>query len=145
MPIQQNISDLEKLILQQSGYVEKDVPRDFVKLVGDIQQQLKLGNFKNRTGNLRRSMKVKLINDDISISMLFYGYFLSFGVYNSRGNTPRTTYGITAEVANAFGEPDGYVFGTRPKGGGSYGVDARQFYPTDIEEQIINILEKTAE
>lgn len=143
--IEQNISDLEKLILSQSEYVEKDIPNEIVKLVGDIQQSLKLGNFKNRTGDLRRSMKVKVIGEDISISMLYYGYFLSFGVVNKRGSKSRRVFGITPEVAAAFGEPDGYKFGSQPKRGGSFGVDAREFYPTDIEERLIKILEKTAE
>ena len=143
--IENNIDELEKLILSQSEYVEKDIPNEIVKLVGDIQQSLKLGNFKSRTGDLRRSMKVKVVGEDISISMLYYGYFLSFGVVNKLGSKTRRTFGITPEVAAAFGEPEGYNFGTRPKKGGSYGVDARSFYPTDIEERIIKILEKTAE
>lgn len=145
MPIENNIDELERLILSQSQYVEKDIPSEITKLVSDIQQSLKLGDFKSRTGNLRRSMKVKVVGEDISISMLYYGYFLSFGVKDKKGGKSRRTFGLTPEVAAAFGEPDGYIFGSSPKKGGSYGINAREFYPTDIEERIIKILEKTAE
>ena len=145
MPIDNNLDELEKLILSQSQYVEKDIPNEITRLVSDIQQSLKLGKFKSRTGDLRRSMKVRVIGEDISISMLYYGYFLSFGVKNKKGGSSRRVFGITPEVGEAFGEAEGYKFGSSSKKGGTFGINAREFYPTDIEERIIKILEKTAE
>ena len=133
MPIEDNIAELEQQILDTVGYLEDDVPRKLAALVSDIQAQLKAGKFKNRTGDLRRSIKVKLMESDISISMKNYGYFLSFGV---SGRNRSNTVGLPNEVAAAFGVKEGYKFGSSKV----WGIDARRFYPLDIEEKLLQIL-----
>ena len=133
MPIEDNIEDLEKLILDTVGYVENDIPRKLAALVSDIQAELKAGRFKNRTGDLRRSMQVKLIDYNISISMKNYGYFLSFGV---NGKNRSNALGLPNEVATAFGVKEGYKFGSSKV----WGINPYKFYPIDIEEKLLKIL-----
>jgi len=142
MPIEDNIDDLINEILDISEYTEKTIPRELVEIATTLQEQLQRGNFKNRTGNLRRSMNVAASEDSIKISMLFYGYFLSFGV---DGRKRKGAFGLTEDVAAAFGEPVGYKFGSRTNSKYVAGIDARRFYPEDITDTIINILEKPYE
>ena len=88
MPVTDNIDDLVNDILNTVDYVEKDIPRELVELATQLQLQLQKGGkggiadepFKNRTGNVRRSMSVTAGGEQLKISMLVYGYFLSFGV-----------------------------------------------------------------
>jgi len=131
--IEDNIEELEKEILETVGYYENDLPRKLAALVSDIQADLKAGRFKNRTGELRRSMRAKLIDNNISIDMKAYGYFLSFGV---KGKNRNNTVGVPNEVATAFGVSEGYKFGSSKV----WGIDARKFYPIDIEEKLLEIL-----
>ena len=131
--ITDNIDDLQQLILDTVEYYEDDVPKKLARLVSDIRQDLKAGKFKDRTGALRRSMRVKLVDYNISISMKPYGYFLSFGV---KGKTHNKTLGLAPEVATRFGKKEGGKFGSSKV----WGIDARKFYPTDIEEQLMKIL-----
>lgn len=140
MPVEDNIDDLINDILRESEYVEKEIPRELVELATAIQSELQGGNFKNRTGNLRRSMNVAVDGTDLKISMLVYGYFLSFGV---DGRKRKGAFGLTEDVATAFGEPVGYKFGSRTNSKYVAGIDARRFYPEDIQDLIINILEKS--
>ena len=133
MPITDNIEDLEKLILDTVGYVENDIPRKLAALVSEIQAELKAGRFKNRTGDLRRSMQVKLIDYNISISMKNYGYFLSFGV---DGKNRSNALGLPNEVATAFGVKENYKFGSSKV----WGINPYKFYPIDIEEKLLKIL-----
>lgn len=131
--IEDNIAELEQQILDTVGYYENDLPRKLAALVSDIQAQLKAGRFKNRTGELRRSIRAKLIDNNISIDMKAYGYFLSFGV---KGKNRNNTVGLPNEVATAFGVKEGYKFGSSKV----WGIDARKFYPLDIEEKLLEIL-----
>ena len=110
MPVEDNIDDLINDILRESEYVEKEIPRELVELATALQAELQGGNFKNRTGNLRRSMNVAVEGTSLKIGMLFYGYFLSFGV---DGRKRKGAFGLTEDVATAFGEPVGYKFGSR--------------------------------
>ena len=110
MPVEDNIDDLINDILRESEYVEKEIPRELVELATALQAELQAGNFKNRTGNLRRSMNVAVEGTSLKIGMLFYGYFLSFGV---DGRKRKGAFGLTEDVATAFGEPVGYKFGSR--------------------------------
>lgn len=137
MPVSSDIKKLEQEILDTIGHYENDVPKQLAVLVSDIQAELKAGNFKNRTGALRRSIRVKLIDSDISISMKAYGYYLSFGV---SGKNRSNVVGLPNEVATAFGVKEGYKFGSNKV----WGIDARKFYPLDIEDRIIKILEEDA-
>jgi len=137
MPVSSDIKKLEQEILDAIGHYENDVPKQLAVLVSDIQAELKAGNFKNRTGALRRSIRVKLIDSDISISMKAYGYYLSFGV---SGKNRNNVIGLPNEVATAFGVKEGYKFGSNKV----WGIDARKFYPLDIEDRIIKILEEDA-
>lgn len=133
MPVTNNISELEKLILDTVNYYEDDVVRKLAALVSDIESELKAGDYKNRTGALRRSIRVKLIDYDLSISMKNYGYYLSFGV---KGKNRNVTVGLPSEVATAFGVKDGYKFGSNKV----WGIAARKFYPLDIEDRLLEIL-----
>ena len=103
-----------------------------------LQGELQAGNFKNITGNLRRSMSVTVDGTNVKIAMLVYGYFLSFGV---DGRNRRGAFGLTEDVASAFNEPVGYRFGSRTKSNRVPGITARRFYPEDIEQTLINIIE----
>jgi hypothetical protein len=104
-------------------------------LANKLESQLKSGNFKDRTGNLRRSIRVTVIDNDIKIDMADYGYFLSFGV---KGKKNSSVLGLAPEVAAAFGVSEGSTFGDS----NVYGISARKFYPLDFEEQLLNILTK---
>ena len=140
MPVEDNIDDVINDILRESEYVEKEIPRELVEIATALQAELQAGNFKNRTGNLRRSMNVAVEGTSLKIGMLFYGYFLSFGV---DGRKRKGAFGLTEDVATAFGEPVGYKFGSRTNSKYVAGIDARRFYPEDITDTIINILENT--
>ena len=142
MPVTDNIDDLVNDILKITEYTEKDIPRELVELASELQLQLQQGDFKNRTGNLRRSMNVGVEGTSLKISMLVYGYFLSFGV---DGRKRKGAFGLTPDVAEAFGEPVGYKFGSRTNSKYVAGINARRFYPEDITQTIINILEKPYE
>lgn len=131
-----SIAALEQEILNRVGNLEDGVTRKLAVLVSDINSSLQNGKFKNRTGNLRRSMNAQLVGDSMVISMLSYGYFLSFGV---NGKNRSNAIGITEEVGEAFGLPTNYRFGARSSGN-VWGIDPRRFYPLDIEQHIINIL-----
>jgi hypothetical protein len=142
MPVEDNIDDLINDILKITEYTEKNIPRELVEFATQLQGELQAGNFKNRTGNLRRSMNVAVEGTSVKIAMLFYGYFLSFGV---DGRKRKGAFGLTPDVAEAFGEPVGYKFGSRTNSKYVAGINARRFYPEDITDTIINILEKPYE
>lgn len=132
-PITDNIAELEQLILDTVDYYESDAVGLMARLVSDITSDLKQGKYKNRTGNLRRSIRVKLIDYNLSVKMAPYGYFLSFGV---KGKKYKNAYGLTEEVATAFGKKKGSKFGSNKV----WGIKPRNFYPDDIEDQIVKIL-----
>ncbi len=135
---EEGLDDLINSILQEADYYEKDLPRDLVQFATQLQGELQAGNFKNITGNLRRSMSVTVDGTNVKIAMLVYGYFLSFGV---DGRNRRGAFGLTEDVASAFNEPVGYRFGSRTKSNRVPGITARRFYPEDIEQTLINIIE----
>lgn len=148
MPVTDNIDDLVNNILNTVDYVEKDIPRELVELATQLQIQLQKGGsggiknqpFKNRTGNLRRSMSVTAGGDQLKVSMLVYGYFLSFGV---DGRKRKGAFGLTEDVASAFNEPTGYKFGQKTNSKYVAGIDAFRFYPEDITDLVIKIMEKS--
>ena len=139
MPVTDNIDDLVNDILNTVDYVEKDIPRELVELATQLQLELQQGNFKNRTGNLRRSMSVTAGGEQLKVSMLVYGYFLSFGV---DGRKRKGAFGLTEDVASAFNEPTGYKFGQKSNSKYVAGIDARRFYPEDVTDLVIKIMEK---
>ena len=139
MPVTDNIDDLVNNILNTVDYVEKDIPRELVELATQLQLQLQQGDFKNRTGNLRRSMSVTAGGEQLKVSMLVYGYFLSFGV---DGRKRKGAFGLTPDVADAFNEPTGYKFGQKTNSKYVAGIDAFRFYPEDITDLVIKIMEK---
>jgi hypothetical protein len=140
MPVTDNIDDLVNDILKTVDYVEKDIPSELSELAFKLQRQLQQGDFKNRTGNLRQSMSVSASDESLKISMLFYGYFLSFGV---DGRKRKGAFGLTEDVAAAFNEPVGYKFGSKSNSKYVAGINARRFYPEDITDTIIEIMEKS--
>jgi len=140
--IEDNIDDVINDILNTVDYVEKDIPRELSDLAFELQRQLQQGDFKNRTGNLRQSMSVSASGDSLKVSMLFYGYFLSFGV---DGRKRKGAFGLTQDVADAFGEPVGYKFGSKSSSKYVAGINARRFYPEDITDLVIKIMEKSVE
>lgn len=133
-----SIKALENEILGRVGELQNDTPRKLATLVSNLQAKLDAGDFKNRTGELRRSMQVALIDSNISIKMKNYGYYLSFGV---KGRNRNNTLGLPPEVASAFGVPEGYRFGSDKV----WGISARKFYPLDVEEQLLQILTGTTD
>ena len=135
--IEDNIEEIEKQILDAVGYYEDSVPKQLAALVSDIQDQLKKGRYKNRTGDLRRSIRTKLVDYSISINMLSYGYYQSFGV---DGRKRKGAVGLTAGPAAAFGVREGYKFGSRSSSKYVAGIRAKDFYPDDLEEKLIEIL-----
>lgn len=135
---EEGLDDLINSILQEADYYEKDLPRELVQFATQLQGELQAGNFKNITGNLRRSMSVTVDGTNVKIAMLVYGYFLSFGV---DGRNRRGAFGLTEDVASAFNEPVGYRFGSRTKSNRVPGITARRFYPEDIEQTLINMIE----
>ncbi len=106
---------------------------DLVNLISSIQADLRSGKFKNDSNKLRSSIQVRLMDNSLSISMLEYGYYLSFGV---NGRKVNNALGLTNEVATAFGVSTGSKF----DGDKIYGITPRRFYPLDIEERLIEIL-----
>lgn len=142
--IDDNIGEFEQFILDQIDYYDKGVDGKFAVLVSDINSKFDRANFISRTGNLRRSMNVKYVQDQnensIVINMLDYGFFISFGV-----NGKKRSLGIPINEAVASGnfkiryEP-GHIFGSRSNPVKVPGIRPRQFYPLDIEENIIKIL-----
>ncbi len=130
--IKQNIDLIEGL----EEYYGRGFSDELRKLAVQVQRQLKAGNFKNRTGALRRSMKAMADGDTIMVNMLSYGWFLSFGV---SGKDRKQAIGLTDGVDGAFGVTEGYKFGQSSDK--VWGIKARNFYPLDLEEQIMKLLE----
>ena len=151
MPVSSNIQEIERQILEQSGYLEKGLNERLGSLAGEIQQRLIGGDFQSRTGNLRRSMKTTLDGYGLTIEMLNYGYFQSFGV---RGTQRGSSIGLPPEVASAFGVAEGYNFQFKKKAISSesglpypvrrsisrFGIKPKDFYFTDIEDKLIEII-----
>ena len=142
--IEDNLDEFEKLILNEVQYYDKGIDQRFAVLVSNINQNLRNGGFQNRTGNLRRSMKVKYVEDQdqnsIIVSMLDYGYFISFGV-----NGRKRKLGIPINEAVAGGNfkiryEAGHIFGSKASPVKVPGIRPYTFYPLDIEDQIIKIL-----
>ena len=131
--IDQNIDLVEDL----ETYYGRGFSEDLKRLARQVEQQMKAGRFKNRTGALRRSINAMADGDSIMIEMLSYGWFLSFGV---NGKNRKQAIGLTEGVDGAFGVTEGYKFGQSSDK--VWGIAPRNFYPTDLEEQIINLLEK---
>lgn len=126
------INELIQDILAVSEGMD-DLTAPLTQLAINIQNQLRSGNFQNRTGNLRRSMRTIIHDNSLTIRMLYYGYFLSFGTREG-ARSP-----LTAEVANGFpGKQEGSFF-KQPDN--NSGIAARRFYPTNIEERIAVALE----
>ena len=130
-----SIKALQNDINDSVNGLNNDLGNQLQALANKLESQLKSGNFKDRTGNLRRSIRVAVIDNDIKIDMADYGYYLSFGV---KGKNRSNVLGLPPEVAAAFGVREGSKFGD----GGAYGISARKFYPLDFEEQLLNILTK---
>lgn len=156
MPIESNIEELENLILNQVDYVEKDVPERLSRLSTEILLELNSafnnGTLKEQTGDLRRSMSVIAEDYSLTIQMLNYGYFQSFGVRGTKGGT---SMGLPPEVADAFGVSEGYNFQFKSKviaeeSGlpyparkkiAEFGIKPKDFYYMGIENKIAKILE----
>lgn len=129
--------DLEAMVADieaAAGEVADVAQIDMTQLAADVYTRLRNGRFRNRTGALRRSMVVGLIGDNtLRIRMLAYGYYLSFGVKGREAQ--RSTFGLPEEVAAAFGVNPGYNFGPS-----RFGINARNFYPRDLVDQIVEVI-----
>lgn len=129
--------DVDDLLSQIEDAAEEvgDVAQiDFNQLAAEVYASLRNGRFKNRTGALRRSMVVGVVNDNtLRIRMLAYGYYLSFGVKGREAS--RSTFGLPAEVALAFGVREGYNFGPS-----QWGINARNFYPRGLVDRIVEVI-----
>ena len=142
--IENNLDQFEQFILNEIQYYDKGLDQKFAVLVSDINQELQRGNFISRTGNLRRSMKVKYFEDQnengIQLEMLDYGFFISFGV-----NGTKRKLGIPINEAVAGGDfkikyQPGHIFGSKSNPVKVPGIRPRQFYPLDATDRIIKIL-----
>ena len=134
MPIEHNIEELENLILDTIGEYEDTIPKQLAKLVSDVTYELKSGNYKNQSGDLRRSIQVKLQDYNISIKMLEYGYYVSFGVSGGKYRG----LGLPTDVAAAFGVRENYKFNSKKRR--NWGIKPRNFYPTNLEDKLLEIL-----
>ena len=128
-----SIKALQNDVNNSINELDNDLGNQLQALASKLESQLKSGNFKDRTGNLRRSIRVAVIDNNIKIDMADYGYYLSFGV---KGKKNSNVLGLPPEVATAFGVKEGYRFGSDKV----WGISARKFYPLDVEEQLIKIL-----
>lgn len=135
--IDTNIPEIERYISDLTDYYETTMPSGLTKLAAEVLQDLKAGKFKNDTGALRRSMRTKAFEYGIEINMLDYGYFLSFGV---RGGKYKAL-GLTNAVAAVFGVQKGYKFTSRKHR--KWGIEARDFYPMNLEDKLIELLTKS--
>jgi len=144
---EEGLQDLMNALLQEAEYYDKDIDARFFDLSREIKDELRAGNFKNRTGNLRRSMEVYYVEGEnenaIAIEMLRYGYFVSFGV---NGFKYRMGIPLTEEVQAGFGTDPytrpNYRFGDASSPVVVPGIRPRRFYPLNIEERIIEILNR---
>ena len=131
-----DVNDLMDQILSVSEGLD-DTNQLLTQLAINVQNQLRSGRFKDQSGDLRRSMRAYVQDNSLTISMLYYGYFLSFGTRASNRSP------LTAEVALVFPGKSGETsFFKQPDN--NRGIAARGFYPTNIEEQIVAILEEQA-
>jgi len=134
MSIETNLPDVERYISDLTDYYEMELPAGLKKLAAEVLQDLKAGKFKNNTGALRRSMQTKAFEYGIEVDMLNYGYFLSFGVQGGKYRA----LGLTNATAEAFGVSEGYKFTSRKRR--NWGIDARKFYPMNLEDKLIELL-----
>ena len=161
--IEDNIDELIAQIEESVKGFDEGLDVDLANYVADLQNHMRGGEFKSRTGDLRRSMQAKIIDDyGIQISMVYYGYFLAFGV-DIRRQTGKKTYGVASEVANALNvarrgrqiASDGTGrFGQASRSKRVFGIDARgtfspvedasaqSFYPDNVIDKLIEILTK---
>jgi hypothetical protein len=131
----EGIDELVDQILQVTEGIDDATP-ELTRLALDIQNQLRRGRFEDQTGNLRRSMRAYVQDNSIAIRMLYYGYYLSFGV------RPGQASPLTQEVASVFrGKSEGSFFARNDE---NSGIAARRFYPTNIEDMIVDRLEAIA-
>lgn len=159
--IEEGLDKLIDDIMELTEGLDEGLEVDLGVLATDIQNHMLGGQFNNRTGNLRRSMNAGIINgNQIKISMLYYGYFLAFGV-DIRKQTGKKTLPVNSEVAealNATGKgrtiaTDGtWRFGQASRAARVFGIAARgttnplqgasseSFYPDEMVESILNTL-----
>ena len=132
------VSALESQILDSVDNMEDEVNGELIDLAHEITQQLRAGSFNNQSGNLRTSMLAAVVNDNtLAISMLYYGYFLSFGVAPSN-----RTFGLTPEVASEFrGKATNNIF-QRKQGAG---ISAFDFYPRNVITSVNTILQNAVQ
>tara|TARA_R110000744_G_scaffold227592_1_gene345710 strand:+ start:484 stop:900 length:417 start_codon:yes stop_codon:yes gene_type:complete len=132
--IDTNIPEFSQFITDLTDWYGMELPQELHSLAAEVLSDLKRGRFENDTGALRRSMETKAFDYGIEIDMLTYGYFLSFGVKGGKYNA----IGLPDGVAQAFGVSEGYKFTSRKRR--NWGINARKFYPTDVEDKLIELL-----
>ncbi len=71
-----SIKALQNDVNNSINGLDNDLGNQLQALASKLESQLKSGNFKDRTGNLRRSIRVAVIDNDIKIDMADYGYYL---------------------------------------------------------------------
>lgn len=131
--------DMQQLILEAVEDIDdaanETLRRELARLAQRYYQTMRSTNsFRDRTGDLRRSMFVDVSEDNtLTIGMLYYGYFLNFGVKGREAR--RSTFGVTPEVAEAFGVQTGKNFGPS-----RFGIDARDFYPKSLIRDFENVV-----
>lgn len=145
LTLDQAALDMQQLILEAVEDIDdaanETLRRELARLAQRYYQRMSSTNtFRDRSGDLRRSMFADVSEDNVlTIGMLFYGYFLNFGVKGREAR--RSTFGVTGEVADAFGIQTGKNFGPS-----RFGIDARNFYPRtlldDLDGIVANVIQK---
>ena len=131
------IEDLASQILNVAEGLD-DLNPSLTRLAIDIQRSMQSTTSFNdgRQRNLRRSIRAVVQDNTLTIRMLYYGYYLSFGTRDGNKNP------LTAEVASAFpGKEEGSYF-KQPDN--NAGIAARNFYPDDIQILIADMIEAMA-
>lgn len=126
-----DFEDIDLYLNKLINELKTEFPKKLDVLSRDILAELYAGDFKNITGDLRSSMEVQVMDYSLKISMLDYGYFVSFGV--SGGD--HTGLKLTPEVESVFG-----VQSFTSKRYQNWGISPRNFYPNNIQQRILDLI-----
>lgn len=156
-----DLEDLINLIENTIQGFEEGFEVELTNYAAQIQDHMLGGDFKSRSGDLRRSMKVSIIDQyAIQVAMVYYGYFLAFGV-DIRRETGARTFGVPEEVVGALNTAgrgrkitNNWKFGQASKSKRVFGIAARgtsnaiegsnsqSFYPDDVLTKLEELILK---
>lgn len=158
---EEGLDELISQIEETIGGFKEGINVDLANYVAELKQHMISGDFKNRSGDLRRSMSASIIDEyAIQISMIYYGYYLAFGV-DIRKQTGKRTFGVSPEVADALNATGigtkinnngDWKFGQASKSNRVFGINARgtsspspnsnsnSFYPDNVLDRLEEII-----